>query len=85
MTKLDIAKEIIAKYADKARFGIFNTRNTVKDKMTVIYSTPSFKVMLCEKHKYFEVFGLSEEDFIKLRHFYYMVLKSLPDEELKGE
>ena len=69
-TKLEIAKEVIQKNLDDARCGIFNCRNWVGDTMTTIYQNGGLTIDICYGYEYFEVFGLTVEDFNELSHFY---------------
>ena len=71
MTNLEIAKEIITKYGKKAQCGIFDCRNTAGDIMFTIYSKNGLIIDICYDWEYFEVFGLSEEDFSQLEKYYY--------------
>lgn len=69
-TKLEIAKEVIKKNFNSARYGIFNCRNWCGDTMTTIYRNGGLTIDICYRYEYFEVFGLSVEDFAELSHFY---------------
>lgn len=82
MTKLEKAKEIVTKYYDKATCGIYNTRNIFGDEMTTIYKDDGLTVDICFFYAYFEVFGLSDAEFKKLKS-YYNLLESVILEELK--
>ena len=68
--KLDIAKRIIKKHFCDADCGIFNCRNSVGDHMTTIYNDGELLIDICYHWSYFEVFGLSDADFIELEKFY---------------
>ena len=70
MTKLDIAKKIIKDHYKEGDCGLFNTRNIVGDWMTTIYEDNDFTIDICYGWAYFEVFGLSNEDFEELLTFY---------------
>ena len=70
MTKLEIAKEIIKSDYHQASCGIFNCRNWVGDPMTNIYNDGELSIDICYHYAYFEVFGLSDEDFEELERFY---------------
>ena len=68
MNKLEIAKKLIAEhYADA---GIFNTENLVGDSMVTLYDSDGLVVNLCYEWAYFEVFGLTNDEFAKLREYY---------------
>ena len=70
MTKLDIAKEIIKEHYKEGDCGLYDTRNIVGDWMTTIYEDDSLTIDICYNYSYFEVFGLSNEDFEELLTFY---------------
>ena len=70
MTKLERAKEVIKENYDDARCGIFDTRNTVGDRMTTIYKEDGLTIDICYFWEYFEVFGLTDDDFEELEFFY---------------
>ena len=76
MTKLEKAKEIIKEHLEDATCGIFDSRNLVGDWMTNIYNNNGLAIDICYNYSYFEVFGLSKDDFIKLERYY----KSLVEE-----
>lgn len=70
MTKLDIAKDIIKGFYQLADCGIYNTRNIMGDPMTTIYEDAQLIIDICYRYSYFEVFGLSKDEFNKLEKFY---------------
>ena len=76
MTKLKKAKKIIKGYLEYAICGIYNSRNLVGDYMTNIYNSENLIINICYDWSYFEIFGLSEDDFIELERYY----KSLVEE-----
>lgn len=69
-SKLEIAKELIDKYYDIADCGLFDSRNLVGDSMTTVYDANGLTVDICYHYSYFEVFGLSPDEFKKLRDYY---------------
>ena len=73
--KLDIAKRIIKEHLCDADCGIFNCRNNAGDHMTNIYDDGELLIDVCYYWSYFEVFGLSDADFIELEKFYDIVIK----------
>lgn len=73
-TSLDIAKDIIRTYLEDAKCGIFNTRNIVGDPMETIYNDATLRIDICYDYSYFEVFGLSKEDFNELKDYYYQLI-----------
>lgn len=70
MDKLEIAKRIIKENIDDARCGIFDTRNLVGDTMETLYDSDNLTIDICYFWMYFEVFGLTEEEFEILKRYY---------------
>ena len=70
MTKLEKAKEIIKEHFKDADCGIFDNRNWVGDWMTNIYNDNGLAIDICYGWSYFEVFGLSDEEFTELCKYY---------------
>lgn len=70
MDKLEQAKRIIKEHIEDADCGIFDTRNVAGDKMETIYCEDGLQVDICYYWAYFEVFGLSEEEFAELEKYY---------------
>ena len=70
MSKLDEAKKIIEEYYDKADCGIFNCRNIAGDSMSTLYQKDGLIIEICYFWAYFEVFGLTLEEFEELENFY---------------
>ena len=68
--KLEIAKQIIKGNICYAKYGIFSSRNTVGDPMDRIYSKDGLIIDICYRYCYFEVSGLSDVEFDKLKRFY---------------
>ena len=66
---LDTAKRIIKEHYSDFDCGIFNS-NFVGDPMETIYKDDSIEILGCYNYSYFEVFGLSNDDFKKLRKYY---------------
>ena len=69
-TNLEIAKELIKENIDDARCGIFNTRNIIGDPMSTLFSSDELTVDICYTYEYFEVFGLTTEEFAELERYY---------------
>ena len=69
-SNLDIAKEIIKKKFLKGCYGIFNTRNILNDPMTTLYDKDGLQVDICYPERYFEVFGLTDDEFAELEKYY---------------
>jgi hypothetical protein len=70
MSDLEKAKQVIKENYRNGNCGIFNTRNLVGDPMTNIYYDNGLQIDICYRYSYFEVFGLSDEDFEELEKFY---------------
>ena len=70
MNKLEKAKEIIKEYYKEGNCGIYDSRNIVADWMTNIYNDNGLAIDICYGWSYFEVFGLSDEEFIELEEYY---------------
>ena len=70
MSNLEKAKEVIKEYYNEAKHGIFDSRNSVGDHMTNIYYEDGLIIDICYDYCYFEVFGLSVEDFDELASYY---------------
>ncbi len=71
MTKaMEKVKEVIKNNIKDASSGIFDCRNIVGDPMETIYDEDGVRVEICRKQEYFEVFGLSNEEFAEIESFY---------------
>ena len=70
MNKLDIAKKVIKEHYSEADCGIYDSRNIVGDPMTTIYDDGNLTIDICYHYSYFEVFGLSNDEFRELESFY---------------
>jgi hypothetical protein len=70
MSNLEKAKEIVKKNYRCAQCGMYNTRNVVGDAMTNIYDENGLIVDICYGYMYFEVFGLSDNEFVELLKYY---------------
>ena len=49
---------------------LYNLRNVVWDKMTNIYKSKNMQLDICYEYDYFEVFGLTDEEFKDLQNYY---------------
>ena len=98
MNKLEKAKEIITEHIDDAKDGIFCTRNILGDTMSPLYHyryedlynyvNDFLHIDICYQHEYFEVFGLSDEEFNELKTYYEEIRKEAYDrywEKLREE
>ena len=70
MNKLEIAKRVIKENIEDARCGIFDTRNIVGDTMETLYDSDDLTIDICYFWMYFEVFGLTKEEFMILEGYY---------------
>ena len=70
MNKLEKAKEIIKENFSLYDCGLFNTRNMAGDVMSTIYDEDGLTIDVCYYWDYFEVFGLTYEEFAELKKFY---------------
>ena len=70
MSNLEKAKEIIKENISDADCGIFDSRNIVGDPMTTIYYGDGLRIDICYYWSYFEVFGLSTDEFGELVDYY---------------
>lgn len=70
MNKLEKAKEIIKANFECGDAGLFDERNWAGDPMTTIYDGDGLTIDICYYYGYFEVFGLSDEEFSELDEYY---------------
>lgn len=70
MSKLETAKKIIKEHMDMVRWGIFDSHNTLGDFMRTIFNEDGLTIDICDDWDYFEVFGLTDEEFLELKSFY---------------
>ena len=70
MDKLEIAKNIIKENFEDGDCGIFDSKNLVGDVMETIYDKDGLTIDICYGYDYFEVFGLTDEEFEKLEEYY---------------
>lgn len=70
--KLQIAMGVLQKWVDKATCGIFKSRNVVGDRMDTIYDNEELglTIDICFGYEYFEVFGLTDEEFEAVKKYY---------------
>ena len=64
------AKQVIKEYYHEANCGLFDCRNDAGDPMTTIYSDDGLMIDICYYYSYFEIFGLSDDEFKELAKFY---------------
>lgn len=70
MTKLERAKNIIKDNIEDASCGLFDCGNLVGDDMVLLNDDADLIVKICYDYEYFEVFGLSDSEFEKLKEYY---------------
>lgn len=70
MNKLENVKKVIKENFNQGSCGIFNSRNFVGDPMYNIYDDGEVQIDICYHWSYFEVFGLSREEFDELKTYY---------------
>ena len=75
MSNLEIAKRIVKENFKDAKCGIFSTRNIVGDEMTTIYAKDGLTVDICYGYRYFEVFGLPDNEYDELYDYYHKELR----------
>lgn len=76
MTKaVEKVKEVIKNNVEDALDGIFDCRNVVGDPMETIYDEAGVRIELCRNWGYFEVFGLTNEEFSEVKSFYDLISK----------
>lgn len=73
MTNLEMAKQIIKLNFEDGNCGIFDCRNYVGDPMTNLYKDDEIQIDICYRYNYFEVFGLTAEEFTQLEKYYRML------------
>lgn len=71
MANMKKIKEVIKEYYNDACCGIYDCRNTVCDPMETIYDDGNVQIDICYFWSYFEVFGLTDEEFEKLAKYYH--------------
>ena len=70
ITNLEQAKKVIRENFSQADCGIYNTHNVAGDLMGTIYDENGLRIDICVYYGYFEVFGLTDEEFEELKRFY---------------
>ena len=69
-TNVEKVKEVIENNIEDALCGVSDCRNTVGDPMEMIYDEAGVRIYLCREYEYFEVFGLTNEEFSEVESFY---------------
>lgn len=75
MTKLETAKRVIKQHIRSAEHGIFDVRNFVNDPMANVYLKDGLQIDICYHHGYFEVFGMTCDEFLELVRYYKLLLR----------
>lgn len=74
--RLADAMGVILANVDKARHGIFFSRNVGGDSMHNIYAEDGIAIDICEDWEYFEVFGLTVDEQRDIEKFYCALVNS---------
>lgn len=82
MSNLEKAKEIIEKHLGEGGYGLYDERNTEGHPMHTLYAKNGLMIDVCYMFEYFEVFGLTADDFAELYDFYNSLLGN---DKKKGE
>lgn len=72
--KVEKVKAVITENIEDALCGIFDRRSIVGDPMETIYDEMGVRIEICRKWRYFEVFGLTNEEFAEVESFYAQLL-----------
>lgn len=67
---LEPIKKIIKDNIENGDCGIYNTRSLAGDSMTNLYNENGVQIDICEDYAYFEIFGLTDEEFEEIENFY---------------
>ena len=71
MSNLERAKAIIKRNWKDADCGIFDCCSWTCDPMEMLYEDDELRIDICRYYSYFEVFGLSQEEFEELEKYYH--------------
>lgn len=63
-------KEVIKKNKRDFGCGIFNTRSLVGDPVETIWKKDGVVIDVCYGYEYFEIFGLTAEEFTEVEKYY---------------
>ena len=74
MSRLGTAKRVIKENIKDAECGIYYGRNAKNDIMTNICAVDGVYIDICYDCEYFEVFGLTKEEFNDLKDYYLELL-----------
>ena len=70
INKLDKAKEIITQYFNDGQCGIFDTYGTDIEPSSLLYDGDGLEILLNFYWEYFDIIGLSDEEFAELEEWY---------------
>ena len=70
MRDLTEEKKVIKDNFNSGSLGIFNSRNIAGDMLVPIYEGNGVRIEICPYYEYFEVFGLTCEEFEKVKEYY---------------
>ena len=62
--------------------GIFNNRNIVGDDLVNLFKGKYIELDICHDYAYFEVLGLSLEEFNNIKKFYIICVKEVNNERI---
>ena len=79
VTKLEIAKKIIRDNVEYARSGLFDCLSIYPDEKMKLFDKDGLTVLICHSWRYFEVFGLTNEEFENLHEYYAGLVLELED------
>ncbi len=71
MANMNEIKEVIKEYYNDACCGIYDCQNTVGDSMETIYYDGNVQIDICYSWSYFEVFGLTDDEWEILVEYYH--------------
>lgn len=75
MTNVEKVEKVIKENYSDGDCGVFDSRNTVGDTVTTIFEEDGITVDICYDYAYFEVFGLSREEYEEVYDFYCQLQK----------
>lgn len=68
--ELKKVNELIEENFWRADCGLFDESNIVNDEMFTLFKGEYLELLICCDYGYFEVFGMTEEEFANLEKFY---------------